>query len=69
MKVGMKKEDMDVADEMTLPNLVSRSMRDCTHSDDIHNGIMPKRTYQQFMVLEGKDCDENVHEGGHGRCG
>ena len=20
------------------------------------------------MVLEGKDCDENGHEGGHGRC-
>ena len=20
------------------------------------------------MVLEGKDCDENAHEGGHGRC-
>ena len=28
----------------------------------------PKCTYLQFMVLEGKDCDENAHEGGHGRC-
>ena len=27
-----------------------------------------KCTYLQFMVLEGKDCDENAHEGGHGCC-
>ena len=67
MKVGMK-EDMDVANKMTLPNLVSLSMRNYTHGDDIRNGIMRKRTYQQFMVYEGKDCEENVQEGGHGRC-
>ena len=46
-------------------------MKDCneesyyTHSDDIRNGITPKRFYWQFLVLEGKNCDENVHEGGH----
>ena len=56
MEMGMK-EDVDVADEMSL----SRSKRNQAQS-------APKCTYLQFMVLEGKDCDENAHEGGHGRC-
>ena len=56
MEMGMK-EDMDVADEMSL----SRSKRNQAQS-------APKCIYVQFMVLEGKDCDENAHEGGHGRC-
>ena len=56
MEMGMK-EDVDVADEMSL----SRSKRNLAQS-------VPKCTYLQFMVLEGKDCDENAHEGGHGRC-
>ena len=56
MEMGMK-EDVDVADEMSL----SRSKRNLAQS-------VPKCTYLQFMVLEGKDCDENGHEGGHGRC-
>ena len=56
MEMGMK-EDVDVADEMSL----SRSKRNQAQS-------APKCTYLQFMVLEGKDCDENGHEGGHGRC-
>ena len=51
------KEDVEVADEMSL----SRSKRNQAQS-------APKCTYLQFMVLEGKDCDENAHEGGHGRC-
>ena len=53
MKVGMK-EDMDVANKMTLPNLVSRSMRNHTHSDDIRNGIMPKRTFSSLWCLKGR---------------
>ena len=56
MEMGMK-EDVDVADEMSL----SRSKHNLAQS-------VPKCTYLQFMVLEGKDCDENAHEGGHGRC-
>ena len=56
MEMGMK-EDADVADEMSL----SRSKRNQAQK-------APKCTYLQFMVLEGKDCDENGHEGGHGRC-
>ena len=56
MEMGMK-EDVDVADEMSL----SRSKRNQAEK-------APKCTYLQFMVLEGKDCDENGHEGGHGRC-
>ena len=56
MEMGMK-EDVDVADEMSL----SRSKRNQAQK-------APKCTYLQFMVLEGKDCDENAHEGGHGRC-
>ena len=56
MEMGMK-EDVDVADEMSL----SRSKRNQAQS-------LPKCTYLQFMVLEGKDCDENAHEGGHGCC-
>ena len=56
MEMGMK-EDVDVADEMSL----SRSKRNQAQS-------APKCTYLQFVVLEGKDCDENAHEGGHGRC-
>ena len=56
MEMGMK-EDADVADEMSL----SRSKRNQAQK-------APKCTYLQFMVLEGKDCDENAHEGGHGRC-
>ena len=56
MEMGMK-EDVDVADEMSL----SRSKRNQAQS-------APKCTYLQFMVLEGKDCDENAHEEGHGRC-
>ena len=56
MEMGMK-EDVDVADEMSL----SRSKRNQAQK-------APKCTYLQFMVLEGKDCDENGHEGGHGRC-
>ena len=56
MEMGMK-EDMEVADEMSL----SRSKRNQAQK-------APKCTYLQFMVLEGKDCDENAHEGGHGRC-
>ena len=49
MKVDLK-EDMDVANEMTS-NLVSGSMRNYTHRDDIHNGITPKRTY--FLAVYG----------------
>ena len=56
MEMGMK-EDMEVADEMSL----SRSKRNQAQS-------APKCTYLQFMVLEGKDCDEIAHEGGHGQC-
>ena len=56
MEMGMK-EDVDVTDEMSL----LRSKRNQAQS-------APKCTYLQFMVLEGKDCDENAHEGGHGRC-
>ena len=56
MEMGMK-EDVDVADEMSL----SRSKRNQAQT-------APKCTYLQFVVLEGKDCDENAHEGGHGRC-
>ena len=56
MEMGMK-EDVDVANEMSL----SRSKRNLAQS-------VPKCTYLQFMVLEGKDCDENAHEGGQGRC-
>ena len=58
MNIGMK-EDMDIADEMLLSNLVSCSTRNFSSAT--------KCTYLQFMVLEGKDCDENAHEGGHGR--
>ena len=60
MEIGMK-EDKDVADEISLSNLVSRSMRNLAQS-------ATKCTYLQFMVLEGKDCNENAHEGGHGHC-
>ena len=44
MKIGMK-EEMGVADEMTLLNLKScaRSARNCARSPQ-------KRTYLQFMV-------------------
>ena len=56
MEMGMK-EDVDVADEMSLS---------CSKGDQAQSA--PKCTYLQFMVLEGKDCDENGHEGGHGRC-
>ena len=59
MEIGMK-EDKDVADEISLSNLVSRSTCNLAQS-------ATKCTYLQFMVLEGKDCDENAHEGGHGR--
>ena len=45
MKIGMK-EDMDVAEKMTLSNLVSRSTLNYAQS-------VPKRTYLQFMVLKG----------------
>ena len=51
------KEDVDVADEMSL----SCSKRNLVQS-------VPKCTYLQFMVLEGKDCDKNLHEGEHGCC-
>ena len=44
-----------------ISNLVSHRSRNYVQS-------VPKCTYLQFMVLEGKDCDENGHEGGHGRC-
>ena len=56
MEMGMK-EDVDVADEMSL----SRSKRNQAQS-------ALKCTYLQFMVLEGKDCDKNLHEGEHGCC-
>ena len=52
MEIGMK-EDKDVADEISLSNLVSRSTRNLAQS-------ATKCTYLQFMVLEGKDCDENA---------
>ena len=57
MEIGMK-EDKDVADEISLSNLVSRSTRN----------LATKCTYLKFMVLEGKDCDKNLHEGEHGCC-
>ena len=60
MEIGMK-EDKDVADEISLSNLVSRSKRNLAQS-------ATKCTYLQFMVLEGKDCDKNLHEGEHGCC-
>ena len=60
METGMK-EHMDVANKISLSNLVSRSTRNFAQS-------ATKCTYLQFMVLEGKDCDENLHEGGYGRC-
>ena len=62
MKVGMKR-DIGVADEMTLLVFGSRARgaRNCAQS-------APKCTYLQFMVLQGKDCYENAHEGGHGHC-
>ena len=50
MEIGMK-DDKDVADEISLSNLVSRSTRNLAQS-------ATKCTYLQFMVLEGKDCDE-----------
>ena len=62
MKIGMK-EDMGVANEMTLLNLVS-----CTHSSLTNCArSVPKHTNWQFIVLEGKDFDESAHEGGQGR--
>ena len=60
MEIGMK-EDMDVANKISLSNLVSRSTRNFAQS-------ATKCTYLQFMVLEGKDCDKNFHEGEHGCC-
>ena len=54
MEIGMK-EDKDVADEISSSNLVSRSPRNLAQS-------ATKCTYLQFMVLEGKDCDKNLHE-------
>ena len=60
MEIGMK-EDKDVADEISLSNLVSRSTCNLAQS-------ATKCTYLQFMVLEGKDCDKNLHEGEHGCC-
>ena len=60
MKIGMK-EDVDVAVKITLSNLVLHSLCNYVQS-------APKRTYLQFMVIKGKDWDENVHEGGHRRC-
>ena len=51
MEIGMK-EDKDVADEISLSNLVSRSTRNLAQS-------ATKCTYLQFMVLEGKDCHKN----------
>ena len=56
MEIGMK-EDKDVADEISLSNLVSRSTRNLAQS-------ATKCTYLQFMVLEG-NCDNNLHEGEH----
>ena len=60
MEIGMK-EDKDVADEISLSNLVSRSPCNLAQS-------ATKCTYLQFMALEGKDCDKNLHEGEHGCC-
>ena len=45
MEIGMK-EDKDVADEISLSNLVSRSTGNLAQS-------ATKCTYLQFMVLEG----------------
>ena len=60
METGMK-EHMDVADEISLSNLVLRSTCNLAQS-------ATKCTYFRFMVLEGKDCDKNLHEGEHGCC-
>ena len=47
MEIGMK-EDKDVADEISLSNLVSRSTRNLAQN-------ATKCTYLPVMVLEGKD--------------
>ena len=47
MEMGMK-EDVDVADEMSL------SCSKCNLAQSA-----TKCTYLQFMVLKGKDCDKN----------
>ena len=62
MKIGMK-EDMDIADKMTLSNLVSRSTHNYTHAKCALTHL-----FAVFGRLEGKDCNDNLYEGGHGHC-
>ena len=60
MEIGMK-EDKDVADEMSLSNLVSRSTRNLAQS-------ATRCTYLQFIVLEGTKQGTSymiVHEDGY----
>ena len=52
MEIGMKE---DMVAEMSLSNLVARSMRTLSQSET-------KCTYFHFMLPVGKDCDENLHE-------
>ena len=57
------KEDMGVADVMAL------SVWDRVHAAR----VIARRAHQNALIpslwwLEGKDCNENRHEGGHGHC-
>ena len=59
MKIGMK-EDMVVADEMSLLVLVL--------GFGIAREARQNALIRSLWWLEVKDCNENRHEGGHGRC-
>ena len=63
MKIGMK-GDMGVADKMALLVLGSqtRAVR------VIAREARQKAVIRSLWWLEVKDCNENRHEGGHGRC-
>ena len=62
MKIG-RKEDMDVSDKMAL--LVVGS-----HAPSSHSCAKRARThfFCSLWLLEVIDCNENLHEGGHGLC-
>ena len=62
MKIGMK-GDMGVADKMALLVLISRAC-----SARIAREARQKAVIRSLWWLEVRDCNENCHEGGHGRC-
>ena len=62
MKIGMK-GDMGVADKMALLVLGSRERSALLASKARQKAVIPS-----LWWLEVKDCNENRHEGGHGRC-